>query len=139
MHACTTCRCCPRAGQSDSFAYTLTDCNGNSASSTVTLVYAAPPTAKDDLYEFAGGQIVKLAPAGLLANDVNAAACQLTSGLSASLLAKPANGAVVLDKDGAFVYTPSNGIASERVLLLLHVLQVAGLLVCRMLCSGDAA
>ncbi|WIA14215.1 hypothetical protein OEZ85_002754 [Tetradesmus obliquus] len=98
--------------QSDSFAYTLTDCNGNSASSTVTLVYAAPPTAKDDLYEFAGGQIVKLAPAGVLTNDVNAAACQLTSGLSASLLAKPANGAVVLDKDGAFVYTPSNGIAT---------------------------
>jgi hypothetical protein len=91
----------------------VTDCNGNSASAAVALIYAAPPTAKDDVYEFAGGQVVKLAPAGVLANDVNAASCQLTSALTATLVNKPANGALVLDRDGAFVYTPSNGAASE--------------------------
>jgi hypothetical protein len=107
------------AGQSDSFTYTLTDCNSNSASATVSLIFAAPRTAKDDLYEFAGGQIVKLPPAGVLAYDANAASCQLTSALIATLVNKPSIGAVVLDKDGAFVYTPSNGVASEWWLLLL--------------------
>jgi hypothetical protein len=108
--------CC--AGQSDTFIYTLTDCNNNSASAAVTLVYAAPPTARDDVYEFAGSQIVKLAAAGVLANDVNAASCQLTSALAATLVNKPANGALVLDRGGAFVYTPTNGAASKFRLTL---------------------
>jgi hypothetical protein len=110
--------CC--AGQSDSFVYTVTDCNNNSASAAVTLVFAAPPTARDDAYDFAGGQIVKLAAAGVLANDVNAASCQLTSALAATLVSKPANGALVLDRDGAFVYTPTNGAASKLWLELQH-------------------
>ncbi len=62
-----------------------------------------PPIAADDLYEVAEDQVLSVDASGVLVNDLDPEGSQLT----AMLVSGPNHGALALDANGAFVYTPS--------------------------------
>jgi len=94
----------------DSFTYQATDGTDPSATTTVTItVNSVPdaPTVGADSYNLDTNQFATLdvlAP-GVLSNDDDGDGDTLTA-INAST---PANGTVVLDTDGRFVYTPNSG------------------------------
>ena len=63
------------------------------------------PVASDDAYTTVAGTPLTVAAPGVLANDVDADADLLTAGSASD----PAGGAVVLNADGSFTYTPDAG------------------------------
>jgi hypothetical protein len=66
-------------------------------------LYREPVTAVPDLYSAVQGAALSIdADAGVLANDLGAS-------VTARLKAKPKNGSLSLQSDGAFTYTPSAG------------------------------
>ncbi|MBM0171436.1 cadherin-like domain-containing protein, partial [Altererythrobacter sp. C41] len=87
--------------------YTVSDGNGGTASSTLTITVTGTndaPTAGADSYTVAEDAALTIAAAaGVLTNDGD------TDGdaLSALLVAGPANGTLTLNADGSFVYTPN--------------------------------
>jgi VCBS repeat-containing protein len=86
-----------------SFAYTLSDGNGGTDTATVTLTVNPvndAPIAVDDA--FSGDEDTPLA-GNVLANDTDVEG----NALNATLVAGPANGALVLNADGSFTYTPN--------------------------------
>jgi len=95
----------------DTFTYHATDGQANGNTATVTIVVNetanTAPTAIDD--DFSTGPQVALAIAapGLLQNDSDPDGDPLTAALQTA----PANGAVTLDPDGSFTYTPDAGFS----------------------------
>ena len=90
----------------DSFTYQAG--NGSSLSSPVTVtvnVIPTPPTANADAYTVAAGSPLTVAAAGVLANDADANGLALT----ATLVAAPTHGTLVLNADGSLTYTPVAG------------------------------
>ena len=101
----------PAAGFSgtDSFTYDASDGTLDSPPATVTLVVIDhPPVANADSYTASEGEpFVVGAAQGVLANDTDPDGDPLT----AIALTAPANGTVVLNADGSFVYTPTSEFA----------------------------
>ncbi|MDG2385206.1 MAG: Ig-like domain-containing protein [Pirellulaceae bacterium] len=88
----------------DTFEYKLFDGFEESEVSTVTIrvqIVDDPPTAAVDRYFALPGQVLAIAAdTGLLSNDFDMEG----QSLAARLLTRPANGTVVLQQDGSFVY-----------------------------------
>ena len=94
---------------SDSFTYTVTADGLTSNVATVTLTVNAPvaPTANDDTFALPpdGGTLTVSPTDGVLGNDVSPAGLPLTAVMDVP----PAHGAVTLNGDGSFTYTPNAG------------------------------
>jgi len=96
----------------DSFTYTLTD-GTLSDTATVTITINAindAPVAEDDAYSTNEDVELVIAAPGILGNDVD-----VDSIFSIDSNGQPANGTVVVQADGSFVYTPNanfNGVDS---------------------------
>jgi VCBS repeat-containing protein len=102
----------PAAGYtgSDSFSYRANDGKASSAAAQVTLTVLPasanlPPLAFGDQYEVTRGKTLTITAPGVLGNDQDADG----DGLAAVLESRPAHGALVLDSDGSFNYTPAIG------------------------------
>lgn len=98
----------PNAGFTgeDSFRYTVSDGAESATASVEIVVTNTTPESTPDVYGVQPDTILTVgAVEGLLQNDLDAEADTLT----ASLLDGPANGAIVLQPDGSFVYTPTAG------------------------------
>jgi hypothetical protein len=94
---------------SDSFTYTITDGQpGHTSTATVTIVETnAPPAAADDSYEGTANTPLTLTAPGVEQNDSDSDGDAIT----ATLLAPSPNGAVVLNGDGSFTFTPTTGFS----------------------------
>lgn len=66
-----------------------------------------PPVAVADAYQVAGGSVLTVPPAGVLANDTSSTG----EAMRATLVRQATNGVVTLFADGSFVYTPIVGFA----------------------------
>jgi VCBS repeat-containing protein len=102
---------------SDSFTYKAND--GQLDSSVVTVTIAVGPTtnvaplAIDDAYTAVSPTLVIDAISGVLANDQDANGDALT----AQLVIQPSHGAVTLNSDGSFTYTPDSGYTGDDAFL----------------------
>jgi len=67
------------------------------------VVYAAPPKANSDSYSTLEDTILNISAPGVLANDTDPGRKTLT----AVLLRAPIHGALVLNADGSFSFTPA--------------------------------
>jgi cold shock CspA family protein len=67
----------------------------------------AVPTADTDMYDVASGEQLRIAAPGVLGNDTDLDAENLT----AILVAAPEHGVVTLAADGSFTYTPATGFS----------------------------
>ena len=94
----------------DSFAYEAANAQATSAVATATILVTTntvnPPTANNDSYGMVENTSLTNAAPGVLANDTGG-----TGPLSAVLVGSTANGALTLNSDGSFIYTPSNNFA----------------------------
>jgi len=91
---------------SDSFTYRASDGSSNSASTTVTLSMTnTAPVAQPESYVTAKNVALTVAASGVLANDSDADGHALT----AALVSSPANGALTLNANGSFTFTPTTG------------------------------
>ena len=96
----------------DSFTYIANDGALNSNVAVVTITIASvndAPVAADDTYSVNEDGVLSVAAPGLLVNDSDVDG----DPLSVTLATGPANGAVTLNSDGSFVYTPAanfNGV-----------------------------
>ena len=100
----------PQAGFSgvDSFTFDATDGLLTSSAATVTLnVGSSPVSAPVTYWHLVNQPVAVSASAGLLADDTDPQGLPLT----AQLAQPPSHGQVVLQPDGAFTYTPSEGYA----------------------------
>jgi hypothetical protein len=91
----------------DSFSYRA---DNGLVSNVATVVIAivdpdGPPVAVDDSYTTLAGQTLTVAAPGVLGNDVNPAPGIMT----AVLVAHPTHGALTLNANGSFAYTPQAG------------------------------
>jgi VCBS repeat-containing protein len=96
----------PSAGYrgTDSFTYKVNDGIADGNTATVNITVDTPPVAANDSYTTVENTVLnKDAGSGLLANDTG------TGTLTAVVVADPAHGAVALNADGSFTYTPSAG------------------------------
>ncbi len=73
------------------------------------LLLTEPPVAVDDAYTVDTGELLSVDAPGVLANDLD----QDVSGLTAKLVAAPANGTVTLESDGSFTYSPVDGFVGD--------------------------
>lgn len=67
----------------------------------------APPTVRDDSFNLRTGESLNVAAPGLLSNDSDLNGFPLT----AVLISRPANGDVVLQPNGSFLYVPVNNFS----------------------------
>jgi CshA-type fibril repeat protein len=86
----------------DTFTYTATDAEGNTATGLVTITVT--PTAGADVTRTAAGKPVTVRGPGVLGNDHG-------SGLTVVAVDQPAHGTVTIAADGTFVYTPAAGFS----------------------------
>ena len=89
---------------SDVFTYTMADGQGATSSTTLTINITGTndaPVAADDAYVIDEDQTLILA-AGVLSNDTDVEGDALTAVLASG----PTNGALTLNADGSFTYTP---------------------------------
>ena len=100
----------------DTFTYKANDGTSTSAATTVTItveeVVAPPntePVAEGDAYSTVSGEALALAAPGVMTNDTDADGDALT----ATRTSTPVNGAVSLQADGSFTYTPDNGFVGK--------------------------
>ena len=94
----------------DSFTYQASDGLANSEVATVTLTVDAvndAPTAAADSYIVNEDTTLTIATPGVLNNDTDVDSPVLT----AVLVTNPAHGAVTLNADGSFVYTPDTNFS----------------------------
>ena len=90
----------------DSFTYTVSDGNGGTDTATVTLNVNGAPVAEDDVADGAFNSAIEGA---VLDNDSDPDGDDLTViGNTA-----PANGSVVINANGQFVYVPNEGFSGE--------------------------
>lgn len=92
----------------DSFTYKASDGTSESSVATVTLTVTAdndPPQVSDDIYEMSKGDTLREDPPGVLANDSDVDSASLT----AVLVSDASHGALSLNSDGSFMYTPKSG------------------------------
>jgi VCBS repeat-containing protein len=89
----------------DSFMYRAGDGTGMSGLAAVTLRIEAnsAPVASDDTFSAVEGSVLTIGAPGVLTNDTDADGDLL----SAVLVDGPANGALTLNADGSFEYTPN--------------------------------
>jgi VCBS repeat-containing protein len=101
----------PTAGfaGTDSFTYVPNDALTNGAATTVTIkVTATAPTEKADSYAtLASHALTTTAATGVLANDTDNNGLTLTAALASG--GAPAHGTLVLNQNGSFTYTPTEG------------------------------
>jgi VCBS repeat-containing protein len=105
---CTaTCLYTPPAGFTgdDAFTYDATDgiAVSNRATVTVTVGANTPPVANDDAFSTLHDTVLNVAAPGVLGNDTDAENDPLT----AVLVTDVGNGALTLNADGSFTYTPN--------------------------------
>jgi VCBS repeat-containing protein len=97
----------------DQFTYRVVDAAGQSNVATVKLTVRPindPPVAANESYATSQvGKVQATAAKGVLANDTDPEGDLL----SAALVAGPANGTLVLNADGSFVYTPAAGFTGQ--------------------------
>lgn len=94
----------------DAFTYLASDGTLQSAPATVALSVAAPPAppvAADDAYTVVAGTSATFTAPGVLGNDVDPAGRPL----SATLVTSTGHGALLLQADGGFTYTPAPGFS----------------------------
>src|SRR5207247_1784016 len=90
----------------DSFTYKANDGAADSNVATVTITVAAvndAPVAAGDSYSATEDTPLTIAAPGVLANDTDVE----NSALTAALVSGPAHGALVLNANGSFTYTPT--------------------------------
>jgi VCBS repeat-containing protein len=98
----------------DSFNYVANDgtADGNTATVTITVTHLNhAPVANNDAYSVNEDSALNIAASGVLANDSDVDGDSLT----ARNMSSPANGALTLNADGSFGYTPNtnfNGVDS---------------------------
>jgi VCBS repeat-containing protein len=96
----------------DSFTYKVTDGTSESNEATVTIDVVSvndSPVAADDAYELDEDTTLTIDAPGLLANDSDLEGDPLT----AVLVSGPAHGALTLNPDGSFSYTPAANYFGE--------------------------
>ncbi|WP_179957701.1 Ig-like domain-containing protein [Exilibacterium tricleocarpae] len=103
---------------SDSFVYEVTDSIGAIASATVTLTINAvndAPTAAADSFNAARNTLTTVAAPGVLANDSDIESVPAELTVTAATLATAQGGAVTLNADGGFTYTPpvTTGLSTD--------------------------
>jgi VCBS repeat-containing protein len=94
----------------DSYTYSVSDASGSTDTATVTINVACvnqAPVAFDDAYSVDEGSKLNVTAPGVLGNDSDADGDPLT----AILVAGPLHGALTLDLDGSFSYTPEAGFS----------------------------
>ncbi|HYH20203.1 MAG TPA: Ig-like domain-containing protein [Azospirillum sp.] len=91
----------------DTFTYEARQGSGATLlrSDPATVTITVSPSAKDDSYGTTSGQTLTVPAPGVLGNDVAGTAP------TAQLQQPPANGAVTLNTDGSFTYTPASGFS----------------------------
>jgi VCBS repeat-containing protein len=89
----------------DSFTFKANDGNFDSNVATAKIFVNAPPVATALSFNAVENQPLSVPANGVLAGASDPDGDQLT----AVLVAGPAHGAIVLNADGSFVYTPANG------------------------------
>lgn len=90
----------------DAFTYLAHDGLTNSSVATVTITVTGindPPVARDDQYSTPENTVLTVVVPGVLANDSDVEG----DPLSAHLVTSPTNGVLLLNTNGAFVYTPN--------------------------------
>jgi len=91
---------------SDSFTFKVNDGQSESDVATVTITVTPvndPPVAGDDSYRADEDGVLQVPAPGVLANDSDVESVTLNVVLETA----PANGAVILNSDGSFTYTPN--------------------------------
>jgi flagellin-like protein len=76
------------------------------ATGTATNTAAPTPTANDDTYTVIENQVLNVAAKGVLSNDLNVNAVVLPAGSTS-------HGAVTVNSDGSFGYTPTTGYTGD--------------------------
>ncbi|RIK73924.1 MAG: hypothetical protein DCC68_24060, partial [Planctomycetota bacterium] len=94
----------------DTFTYRVFDTVGNSNISTVTIRVDSPPVADNEAYTLDEDTVLTVAgAAGVLVGDTDAENDLLT----AVLATPPTHGALVLNPDGSFAYTPTSNYSGS--------------------------
>ncbi len=92
----------------DSFTFRVNDGQVNSNVATVSITVTPqndPPVAAGESYSVTAGNVLNVAAPGVLANDSDID----SASLQAQLATAPAHGALTLNPNGSFAYTPAAG------------------------------
>ena len=95
----------PQFHGEDSFVYELSDTDGDTDQALVTITINSvddPVDAVDDLYEILFGDELSILVPGVMSNDT-----AVDGGESVTLVSDVSNGALSLNGDGSFAYTPT--------------------------------
>jgi hypothetical protein len=92
----------------DSFTFRVNDGQANSNLATVSITVVPqndPPAAVGESYSVTSGSVLNVTTPGVLGNDTDID----SPSLQAQLVSAPAHGALALNANGSFSYTPANG------------------------------
>ncbi|KQO65189.1 Ig-like domain-containing protein [Curtobacterium sp. Leaf261] len=87
----------------DTFTYTIVDKTGGTATATVTIT-VTPRAVHDEVGVPAGSTLTTTAATGVLANDLGV-------GLTVTAHTEPTHGALTIQTDGSYTYTPVDGFS----------------------------